>query len=162
MKRRAIGDIARGGGLSEAIREVQETGEPIVITKGNESPAILFPCTVEFERLITRLQGFAGVLKSLQRGGYDAEAMEFLVSNAVIGMAADVFLAQVGKEDVVKALRNGVTERFASFAKNHAEGSALVETNTSAAVMGGDKGRRRKSAAPPKTKRNPPRKRKTP
>jgi antitoxin (DNA-binding transcriptional repressor) of toxin-antitoxin stability system len=92
MKKEAVGNITRSGGFSRLVRDVEESGEPIVIMKSNASVAVLMPCP---EGMMSYLQDWVGIVHSfndLLKEGRASDGFEFLLKQALLGNTAQTML----------------------------------------------------------------------
>lgn len=122
MKKEAVGEITRSGGFSRLVRDVEESGEPIVIMKSNSSVAVLMPCP---DGMMSYLEDWMGIVHSfndLLKEGRNSDGFEFLFKQAMLGQSATVMLMglDVDSSDIDKAtevFNTGVAEIARSYAK---------------------------------------------
>lgn len=91
MKKEAIGDITRSGGFSRLIRDVEESGEPIIIMKNNNPAAVVMPVNEHLLALFNQAVQFAQSLRdvsTLNNENYET----FLLGQLLLGVQAKALL----------------------------------------------------------------------
>lgn len=142
MKTRAIGKISHDGGFPRLIKDVQATGEPIIVMKNNEPAAIVMPVTSNILAVVDVMRTFKEVMDAFTSKGLASELQIYLATQVLEGLQAkaalslglsDVSLDVLEKkltESVRRAVEEVIVNQF--FPQNSSEGSGSVPPMTTA------------------------------
>lgn len=108
MKKEGVGSITKQGGFVRIIREANESGEPIAITRGNDVVAIVVPVSDSMIGLVEQSIQFAKILRKTSKVGNDEGFEMFLLGQIMLGVQAKAFLT-MDRNVTVENFDNGMS-----------------------------------------------------
>ena len=121
MKKEAVGEITRSGGFSRLIRDVEESGEPVIIMKSNSSVAILLPCPEGMEAYMRDSMAIVRAFVDLLQEERNVEGLEFLLRQSAIGDFAKIYLMGIGVDSTdIRSASEDIHSNIARVAREYA------------------------------------------
>jgi hypothetical protein len=112
MKKKGIGEIAQNGGWSAVLRDIEQSNEPTVITRGNVVVAVMMPCNDAMSRYLEDSLMLGKVLSVLTKENGIEAAKEYLVHQMLLGYIAKMGLIGLGGTEMIASIETNIGERM--------------------------------------------------
>lgn len=111
MKTEAVGTVTKSGGFSRVVREVEESNEPLAITRQNKAVAMVVPATQQFVDAFELTVSFIQRIEKYADGDIPVGTLETYLNGMIFLAEKSSSILEGLKKDVeLRELLRGVVK----------------------------------------------------